>query len=217
MQLDSLYRSYALSMKLLGMEHSIQEFIFNLPLDFFPNASILDAGCGTGIIGLSLLKKYRHSRLLSTDLNSELLKQTQKNALKNGINLAQIRVGIADITIPNQVKDLKGNTLKLLPASFDIVSTGGVIGYSRNPVATVTDLFSLVKPGGYFLNIEMNQSKIGRLIAKRYHYLIPPDKFFKSIADRHEFELEVIPVHIFPANLTRVCYLAKRPSQNLAY
>ena len=212
MNLDSLYRSYGLGMKILGMEHSIQEFIFNLPLDYFPNTNILDAGCGTGIIGLSLLKKYRNSRLLATDINPELLKHTQKNALRSGINLSQIRIGLADISAPNEVKDLKGKTLKLAPASFEVVATGGVIGYSKNPIKTVETLFSLVKPNGYFLNIEMNNKRIGKIVAKKYHYLTPPEKFFKGMAERHGFELEVIPVHLFPASLTRVCYLAKLPA-----
>jgi release factor glutamine methyltransferase len=41
---------------------------------------ILDLGCGSGCIGLSLLKKIPHARLLAVDISSEALSVAQKNA-----------------------------------------------------------------------------------------------------------------------------------------
>jgi len=206
----SLYSSYAFGMKILGFERSISNFILGLNLDYPNDATILDVGCGTGIIGLTLMQGHSDSTLISTDLNSELLLQTKRNAQKMGIEESRITLGISDITQPNKAKSITSPSTFLEIGDFDVISTGAAIGYSKSQEATIITLLDMVKPNGYFINIEMNENLIGKLISKKYCYPILPLSKMEKIIKNRGFNVTSVPVSIFPANLTRTCYIARK-------
>ncbi len=62
------------------------ELIVDLVVKYFPNKtdtlSILDLGCGTGCIGLSILDLYPNAKLLLADISTEALTVTEKNAIR---------------------------------------------------------------------------------------------------------------------------------------
>lgn len=169
-----LYSSYAFSMKILGFERSISNFILGLNLDYPNNAKILDVGCGTGIIGLTLMQGHSDSTLISTDLNSELLLQTKRNAQKKEIEESRITFLISDINQPNKAKLTTSPPKPFEIGNFDVISTGAAIGYSKSQETTFKTLLDMVKPNGYFINIEMNENLTGKLISKKYCYPILP-------------------------------------------
>ncbi len=208
--LQSLYASYALGMKALGFERSISSFIESLDLDHPNDARILDVGCGTGIIGLTLMQDRPESTLVATDLNSDLLHQTRLNAKERGINESRITLGISDITNPREAKSINIPSKQLNIEKFDIVSTGAAIGYSQNQENTLKILLNMVKPNGYFINIEMNEQFFGRITSRKYCYPIIPLSDMKEIIENAGFTVTSIPVDRFPARLTRTCYIARR-------
>ena len=206
----SLYASYALGMKVLGFERSISSFIESLNLEYPQNAAIIDVGCGTGIIGLTLMKNHHDSQLVATDLNKDLLKQTGKNAETMNIVKSRISLGISDISTPKEATSIEPDTNKIEIKEFDIVSTGAAIGYSQNQESTIHTLLKMVKPNGFFINIEMNENFFGRVTSKKYHYPIIPLSSMEKIIRQAGFEVTSIPVTSFPARLTRTCLIARR-------
>ena len=205
-----LYRSYALGMKMLAFERSIARFIMHLHLDHPPNASILDVGCGTGVVGLTLMKHRPASTLVATDVNVDLLNRTRRNATDQGIAEERLTLGISDVSQPEVLARMNGSPDSLIRGQFDIVSTGATIGYSRDQEHSINALLRMVKPSGYFLNIEMNEKFWGRNTSRRYRYRMMPLEKMESIIRDNGFQVTRIPVRQFPASLTRIGFIGRR-------
>ncbi len=206
-----IYNLYGFFVKISGFERGMANFIKDLNLNCPANSRILDCGCGTGVVGISLMRKFQRSTLLATDSDKRFLRQTITNAKKGGFVKSRISMGFSDITSPDKVRLPNSSLILLRPQSFDIVSVGGAIGYSKNQKKTIKTLLSLIKPGGYFINLELNEGILGKWISKRYHYPIMPLVKIKSIIENEGYRLLSIPFSIrdFPANLTRTCFIAK--------
>jgi ubiquinone/menaquinone biosynthesis C-methylase UbiE len=197
-------------MKNLGFDASISKFLTEINIANEDYKNILDVGCGTGVIGLSLAERYANSSILFTDINKNLLNQAKNNAEQKKIETKRLSFAISDITAPKKITLTNNNSAHLKDATFDIVATGAVIGYSHNQEQTIEDLLSLVKPNGYFINIEMNEDFFGRMVSKKYKYPIMPLSEIEKLIKLNGFELVSIPVTTFPAKLTRTCYIARK-------
>ena len=55
--------------------------------NFEENISIIDLGCGSGVIGLTLAKELLNSKVTCLDINEDALKLTKQNAKLLGVNV----------------------------------------------------------------------------------------------------------------------------------
>lgn len=163
-------RFYDFFIKALGYESSIDRYLSSLELDCEDSCRVLDAGCGTGLIGLHFLKRYPQSSVHSTDLEPNFLHATLANVESHGIDRSRISVGVANISTPEESTCLKGQRQQLSARSFDIICVGAVVGYAEDAEHSLRQLVGLLKPGGYLINLEMNESPTGRYVSRRFHY-----------------------------------------------
>lgn len=205
-------RVYDFFMKSLGYESSIDRFLRSLDLKLPANGKILDAGCGTGLLGLHFAERFADSQLVATDLEANFLKATLANAAKRGVGEERVQVGIADISEPFKMKSLQGEIRALEPGSFSLVCVGAVIGYANDTAESLRNLLSLVAPGGMLLNLEMNESPTGRFVSHRYHYHNIPLAQMKQVILNQGFELtaEKFGIKHLPAKLTRTALVATK-------
>ena len=184
----------------MGFENGINRFLQDLELDTPAGIRILDAGCGTGLLGLHFLNRIPCSTLLSTDLQPNFLRSTLEKAAKRQLSVDRIEVGTADISIPQEVhlmtRAAKAAHMKtgdaattdsnessaspdddefepastLKEGSFGLICIGAVVGYAEDTEASLHRLSRLLAPSGILLNLEMNQSLTGRYVSRRYHY-----------------------------------------------
>jgi release factor glutamine methyltransferase len=91
------------------------------------NLKILDIGCGSGNISISLAKNLPNSEVVSIDCSDDALKVAQQNAEFNGVG-SQIKFLKNDITVDSEFKYDK----------FDIVVS--------NPPYIAKEEFNLLKP-----------------------------------------------------------------------
>lgn len=211
--IKKLYRFYSFFMKLLGYDYQISKFIQDLNLQTSANCKILDIGCGTGTLGIKLLKKFPGSTLLATDIQEKFLYGIHAKIKKEGISNNKVTTGISNINTPNKVNFLDGSLTVLKKELFDIICVGGVIGYSKNQRETLKTLLTLIKPGGYLIDLEINKNNlVGRYIAHKYKYNIMPWTEMKDLIDNEESEIFNIPLHIkyFPLNITRRGIIIKK-------
>ena len=162
-----LYKSsriYDFFMKLLGYESGMDRFLQELKLNCSSGCRILDAGCGTGLLGLHFLERFPGARLQATDLEPNFLHAILANAKKRGIDQDRITVGIANISAPKRLTSLEGTPSALDDASFDIICVGAVVGYVDDKEASIRQLVELLAPGGYLLNMGIGSGSGGESV-----------------------------------------------------
>lgn len=125
-------------------------------LPFAPDApiTILDAGCGTGVYSMTLLKRFPNARLVAFDLNEDMLLELKNKLIRSG-DVGRVTMFPCDINaLP---KDLGG--------PFDLILTGGVLEYVDTDRA-VGPLLSHLKSGGYFMNSTVRNTVCGQILGK---------------------------------------------------
>lgn len=205
-------RTYDFFMKALGYEGSIDRFLDHLDVDCRKDCHIMDAGCGTGILGLHFLERFPEATLHATDIEEGFLTATRANAVRRGIDPDRLTLGVGDISAPNVWKTLDGGIEDLPPETFDLICVGAVIGYATDTEASLRMLVDLLAPGGYLLNIEMNESLTGRLVSNRYHYRNISLARMNSVIEDAGCEIMSTPLRMkhLPAKLTRTAIVARK-------
>jgi ubiquinone/menaquinone biosynthesis C-methylase UbiE len=139
---DKIAAYYDLTFKLNGYGRSLDQYFANHPLPVSRGARILDAGCGTGLLTLALMRCLNFPvSITALDLSATSISAARK-AVEEGPGRAR------DVTFA------EGNLLSLPFAdnSLDLVVTSGALEYV--PLAEgMTELSRVIAPGGHLLHI----------------------------------------------------------------
>ena len=205
-------RTYDFFMKALGYEGSIDRFLDYLEIHCRPECRILDAGCGTGILGLHFLERFVNSSLYATDIEQGFLDATLANSERRGIDRHRVTVGVGDISAPNCWTTEYGVVETFEDATFDLICVGAVIGYANDTETSLRQLVRMLAPGGHLLNMEMNESPTGRFVSNRYRYRNISLEEMSGIIEDEGCELMSTHLRIrhLPAKLTRTAIVARR-------
>ena len=208
-------RAYDFFMKSLGYERGIDRFLRGVAVEYPGRFRILDAGCGTGMLGLHFPQRFPQSELIATDLEPNFLQATLANADRRGIDKNRIQVGVADISTPQHMTTLDNDSKTLDDESFSIVCVGAVVGYADDTEQSIRQLIRLLIPGGTLINIEMNESPTGRFVSHRYHYRnIPLSRMQAVMRDEGcDVKFSRLSFGHLPAKLTRTAIIARKPLQ----
>ena len=139
---DKIAAAYDLTFKLNGYGRSLDQYFSENPLPISRGARILDAGCGTGLLTLALLRAIHFPvNITSLDLSA-----TSITAARKAVEESEGRT--QDVTFA------EGNLLSLPFAdnSLDLVVTSGAIEYV--PLGEgMTEVARVIAPGGHLLHI----------------------------------------------------------------
>ena len=233
-----LYKSshaYDFFFRSLGFENGIARFLRDLQMEVPAGSRILDAGCGTGLLGLHFVERIPDATLLSTDLQPNFLKATLAKAARRQIDPNRIQVGVADISTPSQVTLPAGihqaestddaepspatssmvfnlaNTID--DGTFGLICVGAVVGYAKDTETSLRQLLRLLSPGGVLLNLEMSQSLTRRLVSRRYHYRNLSHARLCEVMEDAGCRVTVQNLRIshLPAKLTRTAIIVRKP------
>ena len=112
-----------------------------------PVENFLDLGCGDGILGATVLGEYQAARGVFADFSEPMLAQARKQ-LKD--YAAQLSFENLDYGDPAWVNKMQAH------APFDTVVSGYSIHHQSDvrKLEVYAEIFSLLQPGGWFINIE---------------------------------------------------------------
>lgn len=112
-----------------------------------PVENFLDLGCGDGILGAAILGTYPNSRGVLADFSEPMLEQAREQLNEYASQLVFENLDYGD---PAWVKNMKSY------GPFDAIVSGFSIHHQpdvrKRPI--YEEIYSLLKPGGWFINIE---------------------------------------------------------------
>jgi ubiquinone/menaquinone biosynthesis C-methylase UbiE len=171
---DRIARFYDLTFKVNGYGRSLDQYFENHPLPITRGARILDAGCGTGLLTLALLRSIRFPvSITALDLSSTSVVAARK-ALYYGSGRKR------DVTFT------QGNLLCLPFAdeSLDLVVTSGALEYV--PLGDgLTELARVIAPGGHLLHLPVHPGLIGVVLEILFRFKSHPPREVKDQTERH--------------------------------
>ena len=171
---DRIARYYDLTFKVNGYGRSLDQYFRHHPLPVSRGAKILDAGCGTGLLTLALLRSVRFPvSITALDLSS-----TSVAAARKALYYSSVRK--RDVTFT------QGNLLCLPFAdeSLDFVVTAGALEYV--PLADgLNELARVIKPEGYLLHLPVHPSLIGVFLEILFRFKSHPPREVKDQTERH--------------------------------
>lgn len=183
---DRFASLYDLTFKLNGYSRSLERYMRERPLPLADGAHVLDAGCGTGLLTLALLRTLeRPTRITAVDLSAPSLRKALKAVARE------------KLAARHRVRLIQGNLLALPFAddSFDFVATSGVLEYV--PLrAGLAELARVTRPGGYLLHLPVRPAPATRLLEIMFRFKTHPPAAVNEHTRRH---FRVLERHRFPA------------------
>jgi ubiquinone/menaquinone biosynthesis C-methylase UbiE len=171
---DRIARFYDLTFKLNGYGRSLDQYFANHPLPVSRGARILDAGCGTGLLTLALLRAIRFPvALTALDLSS-----TSVAAARKALYYSPGRK--RDVTFA------QGNLLCLPFAdeSLDLVVTSGALEYVKLSDG-LAELARVIAPGGHLLHLPVHPGFIGVVLEILFRFKSHPPREVKEETEKH--------------------------------
>jgi len=171
---DRIARFYDLTFKVNGYGRSLDKYFLNHPLPVSRGAKILDAGCGTGLLTLAVLRSIR----IPVSITALDLSSTSVAAARKALYYSSGRK--RDVTFT------QGNLLCLPFAdeSLDLVVTAGALEYV--PLADgITELARVIRPGGHLLHLPVHPGLIGVFLEILFRFKSHPPREVKDQTERH--------------------------------
>jgi ubiquinone/menaquinone biosynthesis C-methylase UbiE len=171
---DRIAAVYDLTFKLNGYGRSLDQYFAQHPLPISRGARILDAGCGTGLLTLALLRSVRFPiRITALDLSATSIAAANKA-------VAQSRGRKQDVTCA------QGNVLSLpFPDdAFDLVVTSGALEYVPLEEG-LNELARVISTGGHLLHLPCRPSLASKVLEILFRFKSHPPRAVKRNTERH--------------------------------
>ena len=171
---DRIARLYDLTFKLNGYGRSLDTYFAIHPLPVDQGARILDAGCGTGLLTLALLRAIGFPvSITALDLSSTSVAAARKSFYYS----------------PGSKRDVtfaQGNLLSLPFAdeSLDLVVTSGALEYVKLADG-LAELARVIVPGGHLLHLPVHPSPVGVLLEILFRFKSHPPHEVKDQTEKH--------------------------------
>lgn len=181
---DRVASLYNLTFKFNGYGRSLEQYLRANPLPLVPGAKILDAGCGTGLLTLALLKVINMPvHITAIDLSATSI-ATARRAVKEETGRTQM------------VAFSQANVLQLpfRDNSFDVIVTSGVLEYV--PLREgFGELARVLAVGGHLLHLPVRPSLASRFLELLFHFKTHPPAEVEANTSRY---FNIISHYRFP-------------------
>ena len=181
---DRVASLYNLTFKFNGYGRSLEQYLIAHPLPIAPGAKILDAGCGTGLLTLALLKVTDLPvQITAIDLSATSI-ATARRAVKEQAGRTQT-IGFSQANILS---------LPFRDNTFDAIVTSGVLEYVPLD-AGFGELARVLAPGGHLLHLPVRPSIASRFLELLFRFKTHPPHEVEANTSRY---FQIISHHRFP-------------------
>jgi ubiquinone/menaquinone biosynthesis C-methylase UbiE len=197
---DRIARLYDWTFKVNGYRRSIERFLLAHPLPLPSGARILDAGCGTGLLTLSLLRTLqRPAQIVAIDLSASSLLTARRATEQHGAGRHTTSFFQANLL-----------SLPFADESFDFIITSGALEYVSLDDG-LRELARVTAPGGYFLHLPVRPSPVSKLLEIIFRFRAHPveeivettNRYFRILLDHRFASFE-------PIGWTKIAILARK-------
>ena len=199
---DRIARLYDLTFKFNGYGRSLERYFRTHPVPVEEGARILDAGCGTGLLTLALLRTLPlPANITAIDLSASSLKKARQ------------AVGEVLRGRPHRVRFLQANLLSLPFAdeTFDFIATSGALEYVslRDGLG---ELARVLKRGGHLFHLPVRPSPAGTFLELLFRFKTHPPEEVDENTERY---LRIVSRYRFPPTdiigWTKIAITAQKP------
>lgn len=200
---DRIARLYDLTFKFNGYGRSLERYFREHPIPLEDDARILDAGCGTGLLTLALLRTLpRSAHITAIDLSASSLQKARE------VVEQELRRGRA-----HQARFLQANLLSLPFAdeTFDFIATSGALEYVslRDGLA---ELARVLKPGGHLFHLPVRPTPASTFLELLFRFKSHPPREVDANTERY---LRIVSRYRFPPTdiigWTKIAIMAQKP------
>ncbi|HEX8142446.1 MAG TPA: class I SAM-dependent methyltransferase [Pyrinomonadaceae bacterium] len=181
---DRIAGLYDMTFKLNGYGRSLAQYLRAHPLPLSPGARVLDAGCGTGLLTLALIKAVDVPvRITAVDLSASSLVKAEQAVAESATGSHQVCFTQANVL-----------ALPFADESFDLVVTSGALEYV--PLREgFGELARVLVPGGHMLHLPVRPALASRLLELLFRFKIHPPHEVEENTERH---FHVVEHYRFP-------------------
>ncbi len=181
---DRIAGLYDVTFKFNGYGRSLEKYLRKHLPPLSRSARILDAGCGTGLLTLSLLKAVKRPvHITAVDLSASSLITAQKAVSEN-------------LEGHNKVVFTQANVLALpfTDDSFEMIVTSGALEYVPLEEG-LSELARVLAPGGYMLHLPVRPSPVSKLLEVMFRFKTHPPQ---EVADNTNRYFRIVKHYRFP-------------------
>lgn len=181
---DRIAGLYDITFKFNGYSRSLEKYLEEQLPPLPAQARVLDAGCGTGLLTLALLKVLDQPlRITAIDLSSSSLATASRAVAENSGRTQSVRFAQANLL-----------QLPFADDSFDLIMTSGVLEYVSLSEG-FGELARVIRPGGYMLHLPVRPSLPSKLLEVMFRFKAHPPREVEKQTTRH---FRIVDNHRFP-------------------
>lgn len=181
---DRIAGLYDITFKFNGYSRSLEKYLEEHLPPLPAQARVLDAGCGTGLLTLALLKVLDQPlRITAIDLSSSSLATARRAVSENSGRTQSVRFAQANLL-----------QLPFADDSFDLIMTSGVLEYV--PLSEgFRELARVIRPGGFMLHLPVRPSPASKLLEVMFRFKAHPPREVEKQTTKH---FRIVDNHRFP-------------------
>lgn len=156
---DSISSLYNITFKFNGYGRSLDAYLRANPLPINAGARILDAGCGTGLLTLAVLKALNLPvQITALDLSASSIEKAKSAVAEKAMPFQEVYFAQANVL-----------ALPFADDSFDLIVTSGALEYVPLPDG-LSELARVLARGGHLLHLPVRPSLISRFLEVLFRF-----------------------------------------------